>query len=261
MKKLYLTAMILPLLTLNACGVEVVDAGETGVKKTLGKVEKEPLPPGFYTYNPFISSVIAINVQTQRFEDKTASYTKDVQQADITYVINYNLQPSSVVDVYSTIGTDWQNILIPQVINGEMKNVVGKWNAIELVANREKASADIEAGIAAQLKERGVIVTGFELTNIDYNPEFEKAVEEKVVAVQRAEEAKNKTVQIEEQAKQTIISANADAEAMKIKTAALKESQSLVMYEAVKKWNGVLPKIISGEGGTLLNIPGSVLKQ
>lgn len=260
MKKLYLIALLVPLIALSACGVEVVDAGETGVKKTLGKVEKEPLPPGFYAYNPFISSVTSINVQTQRMEGETPTYTKDVQQAKVTFVMNYNLEPSSVVTVYSEIGSDWAKKLIPQVVNGEMKNVIGKWNAIELVSNRQRASMEIEAGIAEQLKKRGVVVTGFELTNIDYNPDFEKAVEDKVTAVQRAEEAKNKTVQIEEQAKQTIIAANADAEAMKIKTDALKQSQSLVMYEAVQKWDGILPKIVSGEGGTLLNIPQEVLK-
>lgn len=260
MKKIYMLGLLVSTCVLSGCGVEIVDAGEAGVKKTLGKVQEEPLSPGFYAFNPFISDVISMDVQTQRLDGTTPTYTKDVQQANITYVINFNLQPSSVVRVYSNVGSAWAEKLIPQVINGEMKNVIGRWNAIELVANRQKASLEIEAGIAAQLKNDGVIVTGFELTNIDYNPEFEKAVEEKVVAVQRAEEAKNKTVQIEEQAKQTIISANADAEAMRIKTAALKESQSLVLYEAVKKWDGILPKIVAGESGTLLNIPEGAIK-
>jgi regulator of protease activity HflC (stomatin/prohibitin superfamily) len=260
MKKVLIIAAGLMTLAVAGCGVEVVDAGEAGIKKTFGKVEQEPLSPGFYLYNPFTSDVITMDVRTLRFENQTPTYTKDVQQANISYVINYNLEFSSVVRVYSEVGQNWADVLIPQVINGEMKNVIGRWNAIELVSNRQKASLEIEQGIASKLKQDGVIVTGFELTNIDYNDEFEQAVEKKVVAVQKAEEAKNQTVQIEERAKQTIIAANADAEAMKIKTAALKESQSLVLYEAVKKWNGVLPKIMSGEAGTILNVPEAAVK-
>ena len=49
--------------------------------------------------------------------------------------------------------------------------------------------------------------------NLDFDDAYEKAVEAKVVAIQRAAEAKNETVQIEEQAKQTVKTAQAEAEA------------------------------------------------
>lgn len=138
------------------------------------------------------------------------------------------------------------------------KNVIGQWNAIDLIANREKAGMAIENAISLSLAQRGINTVKFELTNIDFDPSFEKAVEDKVTAVQRAEEAKNNTVRVQEEANQRVIAAQADAEAMKIKTTALKESQSLVMYEAVQKWNGILPVIVNG-GPSMLNIPSDVL--
>jgi regulator of protease activity HflC (stomatin/prohibitin superfamily) len=157
--------------------------------------------------------------------------------------------------MYIEVGYTYADILIPQVVNGSIKNVIGKWNAIDLVGNRDKASSEIEKQIADILSTRGLVVQKVELTNIDYDQAFEAAVEAKVVAVQRAEEAKNTTVRVKEEAQQRIIAAEADAEAMKIKTTALKESQSLVLYEAVQKWNGVLPKILTGDTGSILNVP------
>jgi regulator of protease activity HflC (stomatin/prohibitin superfamily) len=261
MKKLLTLFLVIPMLATSACGIEIVDAGETGVKKTLGKVDIDnTYPPGFYIVNPLTTNIIMMNNQVQRLEDTTPVYTKDVQQAGVTWVLNYNLQSAASAKIYVQVGWDWEQKLIPQVINASIKNVIGKWNAIEIVANRDKASMDIEQSIREALADRGITVSKLELTNMDFADEFEHAVEAKVVAVQRAEEAKNTTVRVQEEANQRIIAAEADAKAMQIKTAALKESQSLVLYEAVQKWNGILPQIITGEGGTLLNIPEGALK-
>jgi regulator of protease activity HflC (stomatin/prohibitin superfamily) len=199
--------------------------------------------------------------RVQKMEDRTNVYSKDVQQADIIYTLNYSLDQAASVRMYTEVGGFWAEKLIPQAVLSSMKNVIGQWNALELVSNRMKASTDIESMIRATLKDRGISVSGFSLTNIDFQNEFEQAVEAKVVAVQKAEMAKNQTVQVQEQANQRVIAAEADAKAMMIKTDALTKNQSLILYEAVQKWDGQLPRIMSGgTGGNFLNIPEGVLK-
>lgn len=255
MKKYLMLLACLPAMMLAGCGVEIVDAGHTGVQKTLGKIDEETLPPGLYFYNPFTSGIIEMDNRVQRAEGYTSTYTKDVQQADIAYVVNYSLLPSASAKILMDVGRDYDKKIIPQVITGSMKNVIGQWNAIDLIANRQKASQQIIELMQSELERSGIIVSNLELTDVSYQEQFEKAVEDKVTAVQRAEESKNNTVRVQEEATQRIIAAKADAEAMQIKTEALKQSQSLVMYEAVQKWDGVLPQIITGDGGTLLQLP------
>jgi regulator of protease activity HflC (stomatin/prohibitin superfamily) len=97
-------------------------------------------------------------------------------------------------------------------------------------------------------------MTGIEITNIDFDDAFEKAVEDKVVAVQRAIEAKNKTVQIQEEANQQIISAKAEAQSMSIRAQALSQNKSLVEWEAVQKWNGELPTNMFGSSVPFINM-------
>ena len=246
---------------LFASTIIIVDAGHTGVKKTLGKVAEENYTAGLYIVFPLTTSMIQMDNRVQRMDDQTAVYSKDVQQAEVKFTLNYALDPQSSVSIYTNVGIDWAVKLIPQVVTSSMKNVIGQWAALDLISNRNKAATDIETLISAALKPRGITVTGFALTNIDFQPQFEQAVEAKMVAVQNAEMAKNQTVQVEEQAKQRVIAAEADAKAMMIKTEALTKNQSLIMYEAVQKWNGELPKIVSGSGGNLLNIPESFVKE
>ena len=239
----------------------VVDAGHTGVKKTLGKVSEDLYPPGLYIVVPLISSIIQMDNRVLKLEDETDVYTKDVQQSRVRYTLTYALNGNASANIYTQVGIYWANTLIPQVVTSSMKNIIGQWAALELIANRGKASQDIEIMIASTLKDRGISILGFALTNIDFQPQFEQAVEAKVVAVQNAEMAKNQTVQVQEQANQRVIAAKADDEAMQIKTDALTKNQSLIMYEAVQKWNGELPKIVGGDGGNLLNIPEGLLSK
>ncbi len=111
------------------------------------------------------------------------------------------------------------------------------------------------------LAEKNVILNNFQITAVSYAPEFEKAVESKVVAIQTAEEAKNNTVKIREEAEQRIISAKAEAESMRIRANALTANKNLIEYEqvqvqkeAVVKWDGVLPTYMMGSSTPFINI-------
>jgi len=235
---------------------QVVSPGYRGVEVTLGKVDDKSLTPGLYFFNPVITAIHEMNVQTEKYEDKTATYTKDIQTATLTYTINYNLEPEAANTIYQNVGLDWRTTLVKPVIEGELKGTIGKWDAVDLIANRAKATDDITAAIATELAKRHVQLTNFQITNIDYNDEFEKAVEAKVTAVQRAAEAQNKTVQIREEANQTIIAAKAQAEAMQIKSQALSQNQNLVAYEAVQRWDGTLPTYMMGSTIPFINVGG-----
>lgn len=251
MKKL----LIIPaIFLLSSCGFEIVDTGNRGIEVNLGEVIGEPLTEGMHFYNPFTSDIIEMSVRTSTWNTDSVAYTKDVQIAKMAYSVNYNLDPSAVLNIYKTIGTDWQSKLVAQAVPAVMKNVIGKWEAVELVANRNKATAEIERNLIETLGKQGVIVTRFEITNIDYDDAFEKAVEAKVVAIQKASEAENKTRQVQEEAKQQLITAEAFAKGMKIKSEALAQNKSLVDYEAVQKWDGKLPQYMFGDATPMLNL-------
>lgn len=252
MKKLLLTVALIPML--SGCGFEIVDTGHRGIETNYGEVKGVSLSEGFYWYNPLTSNIVEMDVRTKRLEAQTSAYTKDVQQANITYVLNYNLNKDAAHIVYQEVGNNWEEVLVPQVVSGSLKSVIGKWDAVDLIANRDKATSAIENAVGIALIEKNVTVTKFELVDVKYNEEFEKAVEAKVTAIQRASEAENKTRQIEEEAKQRIISAKAEAESMKIRSDALAQSKSLVEYEAVQKWNGILPTMMMGNSVPFVNV-------
>jgi regulator of protease activity HflC (stomatin/prohibitin superfamily) len=245
-------AMLLPLMfCLQGClGVTIVDTGHRGIETHFGKVVGESLPEGIYFYNPFTSSIEEMDVRTKKMETDAETYTRDIQQAKIHITVNYNLDKEHANDMYQNVGISWEEKLIPQTVQGTLKSVIGKWDAVDLIGNRGKAQQEIQQTIATILATKGVVVTRVEVSNIDYTKEFESAVEAKVRAIQEAEQAKNKTVQVREEATQTLIKAETEAKSMQIRAQALTQNASLVQWEAVQKWDGVLPVYMLGGGAT-----------
>ena len=236
-------------LVLLLVGCEQVDTGHRGVQTRFGEVDEKvgSMPEGLYFYNPFTTAIHEMDVRILRSESTVNTYTKDVQQADIKYVANFRLDPAQAHIMYKTVGLNWYGQLVPQAIDGILKQVVGHYDAVDLIEHRGKATAEIQGAIAESLKSKHVIFERLELVNIQYHKAFEKSVEDKVIAVQKAVEEKNRTVQVQEQAKQQLISAEAQAKSMQIRAAALQANAKLVEYEAVQKWDGKLPVYFGGQ--------------
>lgn len=234
--------------------IAIVGVGERGVKVTLGRVSPESFSEGVHFVTPFISQIKVMNVKTQKENITTEVYTKDIQQARISYVINYNLKPEYAHKMYREVGMNYKETILMPAVEGNIKDVIGRWNAQDLVANRAAATADILQKLQTQLDSKYINVTSFQIININYSEVFEKAIESKVTAEQEALKAKNKTVQIEEEAKQKVISAEAEAKSMRIRATALTQNKALVEYEAVQKWDGKMPQYMMGGSVPFINV-------
>ena len=233
-----------------------ISPGYRGVLITLGKVSQHSYINGVGFKWPFVSSMIKMDVRTRKMTDKTSTYTSDIQTAELEYTFTYDLNPENIHILYEKVGLDYEAKAILPSLNDVLKDVIGKWQAQELVANRDKARVDVVAGLQERLDRRFFQNITFQFINIDYSDKFEGAIEDKVIAEQKAQEAVNNTKRIKEEAEQKLISAKAEAEAMEIKSEALSKNKGLTEYEAVQKWDGKLPQYMLGNSTPFVNLSG-----
>ncbi len=249
----------------TTCSATKVDTGRVGLKVRFGKVVEGPLPANLYFVNPFTTNMVTMDTRVQKWESKTQAYTKVVQQAGVDLVLNYSVDPKRVSEVYQTVGPNWGDKLVAQVVVEEIKREIGQHEAVNLIAQRAVAARTIEANVTKLLAAKNVVVTGLQLTNIDYSDEFEHAVEAKVVAQQNAIQEQNRTVQVREKATQqietakgnaesTVLNAKAEAESIRIRANALEANAKLVEWEAVQKWDGKLPVYSMGGAVPFINL-------
>lgn len=239
-------AVLTSALALTGCG-EQIDTGNRGVRTFWGEITSvDPLTEGLYFYFPIGGNIVEYECRTQKYSIRMSTYTKDMQTAVLVVTVNYNLDPNNVTKLHREIGQAYKEKVLEPKITNAIKDVVGQWDASKLVSNRDKAAQQMTEILSEQVKSSYIHISSVMIENIDYSDTFEAAIEAKVVATQKAEEARNRTLQIEEESKQTVLKAEAEAKAMKIKSDALAQNQNLVSYEAVLKWDGRLPQNIYG---------------
>lgn len=243
--------LIVMSLMFTSCGFEIVDTGHVGVKRSYGKIVETNIKPGLEFYLPFVYSISEVDVRVNKFTGKMSesrgAATKDNQNVAIEYAVNFSYDPVESGYIFEQGNELYADKVLPQVIEGSIRDIIGQYNAEDLAQKLSEVRTKVNGNITDN-NLKGVKLGNIELTNIDFSDEFERAVEAKVTAVQRAKEEENRTVQVKQQAEQKVALAQADAEAIKIKAQALSQNAKLVELEAVQRWDGKAPRIIMGGG-------------
>lgn len=246
-------AFVLFLIVLAMTPFAIIGSGSRGVVVHLGQVQEEILSEGFHWVSP-LDSVIELSVQTQRFEATAGAASKDLQSVTAQIVVNGHLDPASVNDLYQTIGTDYEAKVIAPAIQESVKAATAGFTAEELITKRSEVGTMIYTTLAERLAKNYILVESVSIVDFAFSPAFNEAIEQKVTAEQNALAAKNKLEQIKYEGEQTIVKAQAEAEAIKIQAAAVTSQggADYVRLQWIKKWSGNLP-------ATMLNDTSSVL--
>lgn len=222
-----------------------VDAGDRGVKIRLGNVVGL-VEPGPYLKFPLIEHVRSIDVRTQGVvyerENPLTAASSDLQNVNIASVTNYHVDPSKVGELYKQYQTleNHEEIVIRPIVRDTVKAISAQYAAGELVTKRQEFATKVAEKLNERLSGAFIIVEQSNITDIQFSPEFSKAIEAKVTAVQNAEAAKNKLEQVKYEKEQRITQAQGEAEAIRISAQAINSQggEDYVKLKAIEKWNG-----------------------
>lgn len=252
--KIAVGAVLFLLLIPIAFGMfQTIDSGEKGVRTTFGKVSDTALDEGLHLKIPGIQEIHVFSIRTQKARFSTKGFSKDVQEVEVLGTLNYAINPEKVVDIYKKYGKSYEKLVVEPVMFGVLKNELGQWEAASLVEGREKSEQAIENKLREELAQNDILVSRFTLEDIGFSNEFEASIERKVVESQNALAQKHVTTQEEEKARQVVIRAEAETKAIKLRAEAVAKTPSVLMMEAIKKWDGKLPQVVT-DGGTMIDL-------
>jgi regulator of protease activity HflC (stomatin/prohibitin superfamily) len=240
---------------LVSASVTVVPAGYRGVVLEWGAVRGQTLNEGLHFRIPIAQQIEIMSVQTHAIHAKASSASHDLQTVATEVTLNYQLDPSRVGQIYQTLRHEYEPRVIAPAIQEAVKGSTSNYQAEALITQRETVRNDITENLARRLDQYGVRVLAVNITNFDFSPEFNDAVEAKVTAEQQAFKAKNDLERIKIEAEQTITRAEADARSIRIRAEALQQNQQLVAWEAVQKWDGKMPQVVSGDTVPFIQVP------
>ena len=245
----------------------IVPAGNTGVVLTLGEVSSTPLSEGFHLKAPFIQQVEDMSNKIQVFNATATAVSRDLQTVNSEIAVNYRLVSDKSPDMYKNVGLEYSTILVSPVVQECMKSATAKYNAEQLITERESVSTEVKTALDEKLNIYGIYIEKFNIVNFDFTEEFNNAIEAKQVAEQNLLKTKTEQEQAKvvakTEAEKKVIAANAEAEAILAQAQAqadanklLEESLSskVIAYEQIQKWDGVMPKVTGKDGGLLIDV-------
>ena len=245
------------LLFVVASSFTVISAGHTGVQITFGEVNPLPLTEGVHMVNP-ISNIADVDVRLQKAKlDGASAGTKDLQQVHTDIVVNYRLDPLKVPHIYKEFGLNVDEKVLGPGINEAFKSVTGHYTSEELVTKRDLVSQEILQHLITKMAPFNITVSNISLVNFGFSPEYQKAIEAKVISVQQTAKAQQDLERIKVEANSRIAQADGEAKAIAIQAAAIQSNggANYVQLQWIEKWDGKLPTtVLGGDSKTLMNI-------
>jgi regulator of protease activity HflC (stomatin/prohibitin superfamily) len=255
-RKFMFAPLAIPLVVLLFESFTIVPAGHMGVQVTMGTVNPVALDAGVHFVNP-ISQVRVVEVRLQRatMEGASAS-TKDMQQVHTDITTNYRLSGEKVAAIYKDFGLNVTDKVLAPSINEAFKSVTAHYTSEELITKRDEVSSAILQRVKEKVAQFDITIDSVSLVNFGFSPDYQKAIEQKVIATQQKQKAEQDLERIKVEAASRIAQAEGEAKAIAIQAQAIQSNggAQYVQLQAIEKWDGKLPSTMLGNSTPFINV-------
>lgn len=224
----------------------VVGVGERGVVfNNASGIENRILNEGVHVRIPFVEAVTTVSVRVQKTDVKAEAASKDLQTVNTDIVVNWHMDAQKVNKIYQSVGDEKavEDRILAPAVNEVVKAATAQSTASEILAKRPELKRTIDIALSQRLARYNLLLDDVSIVNVNFTPEFNRAIEEKQIAQQQAE-----------QAKFLVEKARNEAEANRIKQQTL--TQEILQQRALEKWDGKLPQYYGGGTLPFVNIGG-----
>ncbi|DAZ98069.1 TPA: hypothetical protein N0F65_001944 [Lagenidium giganteum] len=224
-------------------------------------VNKEVIEQGTHFLLPWLQRPIIFDVRTRPHTSQSLTGTKDLQMINIGVRVLSKPDRGRLQWIYTHLGLDYDQKVLPSIVNEVAKQVVAQFTAAELIYQREHVSRLIAENLRKRADRFDILLDDVSIIHLNFGNEYTAAIEAKQVAQQDAERARFVVEKALQEKKSTIIRAQGVAKSAELVGEAIKANPAFVQLrrlDAAKEVANVISrsanKVYLNSDSLLLNL-------